>query len=89
MTSELSKIWWNTAGCEEQYICTSALYLMSVLSQCYSFIIDWGISAHVNGKDVVNDINAIDNLYIYQLMSNFQLPGSKTIYSQILMHSCT
>ena len=42
MTTSLSKIWKNTDGCSEQYICDSALYLMSVLSQCYSVIIDHG-----------------------------------------------
>ena len=44
MTSSLSKIWEKTDGCKYQYRCDSALYLMSVLSQCYSAIIDRGIS---------------------------------------------
>ena len=38
---------------------------------------------------MVDSLNGIDNLYIYQLMSNVQLPGSKTFGSQILMHSFT
>ena len=62
---------------------------MSVLSQRHSIIIDRGISAPGHGKEVVDGINAIDKRYIYQLMSNVQLPGSKTFDSQILMHSCT
>ena len=33
LTTSLSKIWENTDGCAEQYICDSALYLMSVMSQ--------------------------------------------------------
>ena len=41
----------------------------------------------VHGKEVVDVINVIDKRYIYQLMSNFQLPGSKNIYSKILIHS--
>ena len=49
------------------------------MSQCYSIIIDWGISAPGNGKEVVDGINAIEKRYIYPLMSNVQLPGSKTI----------
>ena len=40
LTSTLSTIWENTAGCAEQYRRASALYLMSVLSQCFSIIID-------------------------------------------------
>ena len=89
LTSTLSTIWENTDGCADQYICASALYLMSVLSQCHSIIIDWGIIAPAHVKEVFNGINAIYKQYIYQLMSNVQLPGSKTFDSQILIHSCT
>ena len=62
---------------------------MSVLSQCFSIIIDWGIIAPGNGKEVVNGINDIEKRDIYQLMSNVKLQGSKTFDSQILMYSCT
>ena len=48
---------------------------MSVMPQFYSVIIDRGISAPGHGKEVVDGINVIDNRYIYQLMSNVQLPG--------------
>ena len=48
--SESSTIWENTDRCEEQYICASALYLMSVMLQCYSVIIDSGIIAPRHGK---------------------------------------
>ena len=87
--STLRTIWENTDGCAEQYRCTSALYLMSVLSQLQSIIIDRGISATGHGKEVVDGINAIDKRYMYQLMSKVQLPGSRTFDSQILMNSCT
>ena len=40
LTTSLSTIWKNTYGCAEQYRCASALYLMSVMSQFYSIIID-------------------------------------------------
>ena len=65
MTSALSTIWGNTDGCVEQYRCASALYIMSVLSQLHSIIIDRGIIAPVHGKEVVDGINAIDKRYIY------------------------
>ena len=45
LTSTSSTIWENTYGCAEHYRCASALYIMSVLSQCHSIIIDRGISA--------------------------------------------
>ena len=62
---------------------------MSIRSQCYSVIIDCGISAPVHGKEVVVVINAIDKRYIYQLMSNVQLLGSKLFDLRIIMHSFT
>ena len=72
MTTYFSTIWKNTDGCAEQYICASALYLMSVMFQCYSVTIDRGISAPRHGKEVVDGINAVDKcyIYIYQLMYN-------------------
>ena len=54
LTTSLSTIWENTDGCAEQYICASALYLMSVMSQTYSIIIDRGISTPGHGKEVID-----------------------------------
>ena len=62
---------------------------MSVISQTYSLIIDWGISAPGHGKEVVDGLNAVDKRYIYQLMSKVQLPGSIRFDSQIKMHTGT
>ena len=62
---------------------------MSVLSKCHSIIFDRGISAPVHFKEAVDGLNTIYKRYIYQFMSNVQLPGSKIFASQILMHSCT
>ena len=83
LTTSLSKIWKNTDGCAEQYRCASVLYLMSVMSQTYSIIIDCGISAPGHGKEVVDGLNAVDKRYIYKFMSKVQLPGSVRFYSQI------
>ena len=47
--------------------------------QCYSVIIDRGINAPGHGKKFSNGINTIDKRYIYQLMSNVKLPGSKKL----------
>ena len=59
---------------------------MSFMSKFYSVVINCGISAPGHGKEVVNGLNAIDKRYIYQLISNVQLLGSKTFGSHILMH---
>ena len=71
----------------KQYICASALYLISVMSQCYSVIIYQGISAPGHGKEVVDGINDVDKSYIYQLMSNVWLPGSNRFDSQMQIHT--
>ena len=60
---------------------------MSVMSQCYSIIIDQGIIAPGYDKEVVDGLNAVDKRYIYQLVSTVQLPGSVRFDSQIKMHT--
>ena len=75
MTSILSTIWENTDVCADQYRCASTLYLLSVMLQFYSIIVDHGISAPGHGKEAVDGMNAIYKSYIYQLMSNVQLAG--------------
>ena len=79
----------KTDSCAEQYRCASVLYLMSVMSQTYSIIIDMGISAPGHGKEVVDGLNAVDKRYIYQLMSKVQLTGSIRFDSQIKMYTGT
>ena len=60
---------------------------MSVMYQCYSVIIDRGISATEHGKELVDGLNAVDKSYIYQLMSNVQPSGSKKFEFQMKIHS--
>ena len=50
LTTSLITIWENTNGFVEQYRFATALYLMSVMSQTYSIIIDRGISAPGQGE---------------------------------------
>ena len=59
------------------------------MSQYYSVIIFHGISSPGHGKELVYGLNSIDKRYIYQLMPNVQLTGSKIFGSQIIMHSIT
>ena len=56
LTSSLFTIWENTDGCTEQYICASAPYLISVMSQCYEVTIDRVISAPVHGLVPAQDV---------------------------------
>ena len=77
----------NTDDCAKEYRCASALYWMSVMSQCYSIKIYQGISAPGHGKEVVDGLNAGDKIYIYQLMSTVQLPGTNIFHSQMQMYT--
>ena len=56
---------------------------MSVLSKCFSIIIDRGISAPGHFKEVVDVLNEIDKRFIYQLMSNVQLTRSKIFENRL------
>ena len=57
------------------------------MSQCYSIIIDRGISAPGHGKEVVYGLNTVDKRYIYQLMSTIQLYVSKIFDSHMQMNT--
>ena len=57
------------------------------MSQCYSIIIDRGISAPWHGKEVVDGLNAVYKLYIYQLMSTVKLTNTTIFDSQIQMNT--
>ena len=60
---------------------------MSVMSQCHSVIIYWGISEPGHGKEVVNGLNTVDKCYIYKLISNVKLTVSNRFDSQMKMHT--
>ena len=84
----MSKILENIDGCAKQYIFASTLYLMSVISKCYSIIIVRGISAAGHVKEVVDGLNDVYKCYIYQLMSTVQIHGSNRFDSQMQIYTC-
>ena len=61
--------------------------VLSVMFQCYSVIIDQGISSPGHGKEVLDGLNAVDKNYIYQLMSTVQLYGKYIVDSQMQMYT--
>ena len=87
--STLNKIWENTYGCAEHYRCATVLYLMSMLSQAFSVIIDCGISALGHGREVLDRINVIDKSVLFQLISTVQLPGKKGYDTRMIMQTGT
>ena len=86
MSNILNIIWENTDVCAEHYICATSLYLMSMLSQAFSVIIDLGISAPGHNRELVDGLNRIDKMFLLQLMSYVQLPGGKSYDTQVVMH---
>ena len=44
-------------GCAEQYICATALYLLSMLAHAYNIIIDRGVVAPGHGREFVHGLN--------------------------------
>ena len=59
MSATLIIIWENTYGCANYYRCATVLYLMQMLSQALSVIIEQGISATGHVRGVVYGINTI------------------------------
>ena len=57
-------IWDNTDGCADQYICATALYLLSMLSHAYKIVISHGVGEYRHDKDVVYGLNATKKRFI-------------------------
>ena len=57
---DLSNIWENKDGCEVQYRCATALFLLSMLSHMYNIIIDCDVGAPGNIREVARCLNATD-----------------------------
>ena len=73
-----SPIWENIDGCAEQYICATALYLLSMLSHKYNITIGRGVVTPGHGKDIVYGLNATDKIFLTMLMTTVQIPGAAT-----------
>ena len=82
-------IWDNIYVCDEHYKCATALYLLYILLKSYSRIIDRGISAPINVRDVVYGLNDTDKRFIFHLMATVQLAGSKRFDTQMAVHTVT
>ena len=60
-----------------------------MLSQAYSVIIDRGVSEPGYRREVVDGINATENIFLFQLMETVQLWGSKIYDTQMVINSPT
>ena len=60
----MSTVWEDTNGFAKQYMCSLAIYLMTVLSSSYGIIMDSESNAPGYGKSVVDGLNIMDNFYL-------------------------
>ena len=60
-----------------------------MLSQAFCFTIYDGIISLVHVREVVDGLNDIDKLFLFQLISNVQLPGEKGYVTQMVMNTGT
>ena len=67
---DLNTIWDNTDSCTDKYICTTELYLLSMLAQSYNIIIDQCVGYLWHGREVVYGLNASEKMFLSMLMTN-------------------
>ena len=60
-----------------------------MLSQQFYVIIDHGISPPRHGREVVYGLNAIDKRFLFKLMPAVKIPGEKSYYTQMVIHTGT
>ena len=89
MFAEIITIWKNTDGCAEQYGCTTALYLLSMLAHAYNLIINCGVGSPLHGREVVNSLNATEKRFISMLMKTVQLPDAADYDLRMAIHTST
>ena len=62
---------------------------MSILLQAFSVVIDHGASVPGHGREVLDGINYIDKIFIFQLISTMPLIGAKGCDTQMFVHTVT
>ena len=62
LVSVMSKFWEDTSGCTNKYNFSLAIYLMTLSSSSYGIIMDCAIIAPVYGNNVIDGLNAMENI---------------------------
>ena len=75
--SSMLKVWGDTYGFANQYICTLAIHFMNILSSLYGIIMDCAINEPGHVKNVVEGINTMGMWY---LKEEIDLIGKLTSY---------
>ena len=59
----MSNIWGNYDNFAEQYCCATVLYSLSILAHAYNIMIDCGVGALGNFREVVDGLNSTKNKF--------------------------
>ena len=76
-------------GCVKQYCCATELYLLSMLAHIYNIIIDRGVGAPGNFREVLNGLNATKKRFCSMVIPTVKLPGAAAYESHMSMHTST
>ena len=77
----------NTDGCAKQYRCATALHLLTMLSVKHNITIDRAVAAPGHGKDLIDGLNAVDKMYLKELMMRTSVAGEAEEDRKIKSHS--
>ena len=81
-TKKYYQIWENTDGCAEQYRCAYALYLLSVMSQCYSIYEYHGGEREEQGSP----IGVYKSAFLVDLVASYLFEKAKPIFRPKIYH---
>ena len=83
----LTTMWDHTGGCAHQYLCESAIYLLSCISLEYCIILYRAFGAPEHGKDFVYGLFSRDKLMLKLETAKLLTPGLIQDYPIFLVHA--
>ena len=85
----MSNRWEITDGCADQYRCTTALCLLSMLAHSYNIIIDHHFAAPRHGREVFDGFNDTYKDFLTVIMTKLQMPSVEAYNTQMVVHTST
>ena len=67
-------MWYQIYGCENQYRCSIAYYLISFLSKSYQIVLDRAVDTTGHGQDIVGGFNSVQKRYLTTYFRIFNTP---------------
>ena len=89
MFADFSTIWENNDGCADQYICETAVSLLSMLVHAYNVIIDICGGEVRHDREVVCGLSATDKQFLSIILKTVQMIVVVLYDTQMKMHIST